>query len=100
MYSKLIPKEVLEESCNMSNFAYRMSGDTFGSAIRIIGNLMKIDTNYHVDLNGIEDTKQMDTHVFNMAQDVVRSLGLKHFKFKKKDLTIHYDVWYDKSEID
>ena len=92
MISKLIPEEnVLEHGVEWLH--NRMSGDTTGLALSIIGNLMQLGKPYTACIKGYTHNTAMDMRLLDKVVEYVRVLGLQHFVFLKKDLKITYDIW-------
>ena len=97
MISKLIPSEYLDSE-DISHLHGHMSGVTLGLALSIVGDLMSDITPYEVCVKGKQYNRNMDENLFRVIQDVIGSMGLKHFKLDKKELTIRYDIWRDDIE--
>ena len=99
MYSKLIPavnliREALQFG-EITHFEDRMTGDTTGMALQIIGKLMQLNTPYEISVEGLTCNTYMDEYLLQTIREKLDILGLKHFVLDKKNLTVKYDISYD-----
>lgn len=90
MISKLI-KDV--NPSYLDQYTNRMSGDTLGKSLRIVGGLMTLNTPYEISIRGLEYNPKMDLRLLRQIQDVIDSMGLKHFVIDKKNMSVKYDIW-------
>lgn len=90
MISKLIKN--VDES-RLSEYNNRMSGDTLGKSLRIVGGLMSLNTPYEISVKGLEQNEMMDLYLLRSIQDVIDSMGLHHFIIDKKNMSVKYDIW-------
>ena len=79
----------------LEHVKYRQSGNTTGKSLRIIGELMELNTPYSICVRGEDHNGQADKMLFSKTRALIEKLELDHFEFNANTLTIKYNIWYD-----
>lgn len=96
--SRLIPASDvarrIKDSGGLQSSNERMSGDTFGTCMIIIGHAMSLEYGYKLSLEDYSSKRNTKCILAKGVACLIEQLHLQHLVLDEREGTLTYDIWY------